>query len=378
VIDHLLPDDPRLAVYKGVGWQGVDGAPTTHPYPAGTTTLSALAGTDIAPGAVVRGTTGDFGYPKSVLLIPKSLYAAFGKGAGGGLYGYSWAGAWLMFRGITFEDFRIVCPDQPSPSHFYGKGWNGIEAWSSRLRNVHLENPDNGIFLRGSHSQADDCTVTFADNDADGLERTGRAAHYGFKTTADDSAFVRCHVPNGEAQHEHSAEKSARCAFIDCKTKNGSMDIHANKEWCVDTLWLRHHVGSGGRPFASGGNPIYLLAGHQHVRTQYVDCKNNKGFLDVTKPPKMGPGTVMWLTGAPIVPPAPGAGSGFAVRAINYVNVRQQPSRDSLLLGTHKAGDTGVSPWVLQFDPASSVGYVFVNFASGFDGWVDATKMVRI
>lgn len=297
-----LPSDPRFDRWRTSGWNQTENRPITHQLVGGTTPFYDLAGGVqrwFLTGGCVQGQVDAFGYPKSTILFPKSVYGATGKkGSGGGLYGYSWADAWMRWVNCIGRDFVVEFEENPTPNHHSARGFNPFDVQNTLLVNVHGINTDNFIITRGFHSEVRDATLKFLDNDANGLERTGTCAHYGFKTTGDDCAFIRCKVLNGRLYHEFSVEQADRTVFLDCAAADGVMDAHANKTWCQDTLHLRTHLGKRSRnPFTSGGNPIYLLQGYQHVNSTYVDCRSTASYLDITKPPAMGPGTTMWRTG---------------------------------------------------------------------------------
>lgn len=377
-----LPSDSRFDSFRTCGWVGDKDVPPTHTLPAGRTPLSALLPDGAlrrldGTGMSLRGATDAFGYPKSILVMPGSLYGAFGKGTSGGQYGYSWADAWVRGTGFVGQDFLVEFEDTPSPSHFYGKGRNAFDVRNALLKNVHVINADCAVFLRGSYSHAEDCSTYAVDTDADGLERTGVSGHYGFKTTGDDTAFVRCRVRT-KFQHDFSVELADRTAFVDCSGPDAAIDFHANKEMCHWTLHYRTNVGKGSRLKNYGGNIIYLPHAHEH--NYFVDVKYGSGTL-VPKSAFRSPGPdfQVWNTDvpAPPLPPTEKFAIGDRVKTTTLVYVRQYPSKTSALLGSQATGKFGTVTSLMVTDEVNAILYRQVNFDTGADGYVDETKLVR-
>ena len=376
-----LPDDPRLDQWRDSGWNQSENQAATDTLPVGTTSFLQMMQTwqrwQLSDRRLY-GAVGDFGYPKSVLLIEKSMYAALGKGTNGGSYGYSWADAFLRGFNVIGRDFIVQFEDDPSPSHFNGRGKNAFDLRNSLLINVHGVNCDCFVFLRGQHSEARDCSASVADTDFDGLERTGVSAHYAFKSTADQAAFVRCRVPNTMFQHDFSVEQAAQTAFVDCWGVNPTLDHHANKTMNEWTLWYRMFVGSGTRLKNYGGNPIYLP--HAHRSSYFVDVRYGRP----TGPGHLVPAAAFHATGpdrqvfsvAPPPPPPPTV--SFQVKTTAFVNVRQEPRKASALVGTQSSGKLGLSSWEPISDTAEGIEYILVNFDSGADGYVDMAKLVKL
>jgi hypothetical protein len=154
---------------------------------------------------------------------------------------------------VGVERLTLQFPESAYPGHLAELGYNGIfflRVMNSWVRNVDVLNCDTGVFMRWAHFNTLD-QVRIAST-------AGRPCHHGFNLPFLDTDNLITRFNNEqECQHDLSVEQySSGNVFSKGTGTNVNLDHHRAAPY--QNLFTDIHLGSGSRPFDSGGAASYL------------------------------------------------------------------------------------------------------------------------
>ena len=344
--------------------------------PAQTGTTEILEQHAFPNGTIIRGAT---------FAFPKPLVAVYGTGQWGpsGSPGYSWGGEWLTLAPNSqaiFMDCTFTCHDAPTAPHHQEKGYNvwGAIPDSSQLILIDCTviNADSAVVLGGTNSHAFNLTLQ-----ATRLKNTeGRFGHYGVRVTGEKNVLEGCDVQT-LFHHDVSTQVTKNAVYKDVQGIDLVMDFHA---WSGDdnddnNLYYHINVGKGTRIIGAGGAASNLPWDGDGA-TFYDIRKGDGSFVTSGAYPAWLHPTLIPISSDPLPPeePMPQFVPGDTVQATSQLNVREQPKKASLLLGTQP---TGAQASVLAGptnDTSTAIVFYQLHFATGASGWVGADRLVKV
>lgn len=153
---------------------------------------------------------------------------------------------------VGIEGIGFVFPEQDYEGHFTEVGYNAIslqQVANCWIRDIHIKNSDNGIFLAATHFCTMSGIVIESERKPDSQQDC--TGHHGISVTGADNLVTDFSI-NTKFIHDITVEKSVGNVFSKGKGIDLSLDHHRLGPY--ENLFTKLDAGIGSRLFMSGGS----------------------------------------------------------------------------------------------------------------------------